>query len=158
MNRGFRAFYMAMMIAVMLVAGQRVGVKAETQKGEDSESVEPKASESSRDSDIIMLDNQGYRKDRKGPVEFTHKKHALDYKVLCWECHHDYKDEQIIWVPWAETKKCSECHDPVKKEPTDIRLQRAFHYNCKGCHAALEKENKKAGEAKKCTGCHVKKQ
>ena len=104
--------------------------------------------------DVILLNNQGYKKKRKGPVEFTHKKHAYEYRFLCWDCHHDYKDGQNIWVPWGETKRCSQCHDPRKKEPNKIMLQKAFHYQCKGCHKELEKIGRKAGAYKKCGGCH----
>jgi hypothetical protein len=133
----------------MLVAGQIVGVDAQTQQAEKSTG--------SQDLDIIMIDNEGYKKDRRGPVEFSHRKHAREYKLLCWECHHEYKDDQNIYAPWGETKKCSQCHDPVKPELNEIKLQKAFHLNCKGCHMGLAKEDKKTGAFKKCNGCHVKK-
>jgi hypothetical protein len=42
--------------------------------------------------DIIVIDNKGYDQDRRGPVKFTHKKHAEDYKVACNECHHEYEN------------------------------------------------------------------
>ena len=106
---------------------------------------------------VILLNNQGYKKKRKGPVEFTHKKHVYQYRLFCWDCHHDYKDGQNVWVPWGETKRCDQCHDPRKKEPNKIMLQKAFHYQCKGCHKKLAKEKKKTGAYRKCGGCHLKK-
>ena len=90
--------------------------------------------------DLILLNNQGYKKKRKGPVEFTHKKHVYQYKLFCWDCHHDYKDGQNVWVPWGETKRCNQCHDPKSKEHNKIMLQKAFHYQCKGCHKDLAKK------------------
>ncbi|NLA75304.1 MAG: cytochrome c3 family protein, partial [Deltaproteobacteria bacterium] len=63
--------------------------------------------------EIIIIENNCYRRDRKGPVRFEHVKHARDYKISCWECHHDYdKDGINAWSPWEESKGCSECHDP----------------------------------------------
>ena len=44
--------------------------------------------------EVITIDNKGYKKDRKGPAKFEHVKHARDYKISCWECHHEYKDNQ----------------------------------------------------------------
>ena len=112
----------------------------------------------SRNLNLIRLDNQGYKKKRKGPVAFTHKKHGYEYKILCWDCHHDYKDGRNIWVPWGETKGCNQCHDPRKKETNKIMLQKAFHYQCKGCHKELAAKKKKAGAYRKCGGCHLKKE
>ena len=111
-----------------------------------------------RNLNVILLNNQGYKKKRKGPVEFTHKKHVYQYRLFCWDCHHDYKDGQNVWVPWGETKRCDQCHDPRKKEPNKIMLQKAFHYQCKGCHKKLAKEKKKTGAYRKCGGCHLKKE
>ena len=158
MNRewSLRALLMAALITVMLTAGQMAVADDETVKTTEMSCEKPSDMAGSRDLDVLMLDNDGYKKDRKGPVKFTHKKHASEYRVLCWDCHHDFKDGQNTWVAWGETKKCRQCHDPQKKELTNIKLQKAFHYNCKGCHRALAKEKKKAGAFDKCTGCHIK--
>ena len=147
---------MAALITVALTAGQIVAVEAETPKTEGISSEKPKDMASYRDLDVLMIDNDGYKKDRKGPVKFTHKKHASEYKVLCWDCHHDFQDGKNIWVAWGETKKCHQCHDPQKKELTETKLQRAFHLNCKGCHRELAKEKRQTGAYEKCTGCHIK--
>lgn len=137
----------ATIIGGMLVVGQ---VGQATPKKKKIESL--------RDLDVIMIDNKGYKKDKKGPVRFTHKRHARMHRVSCWECHHVYVKGENVWVPWGETKKCNQCHDPINDGPTNKKLQKAFHYNCKKCHEALAKENKKMGDAKKCTNCHLKKQ
>ena len=149
MNRGVGALLMLSLITLMLVVGQICGVGAQTQQAEKDTN--------SKNSDNIIIDNEGYKKDRRGPVEFSHKKHAREYKLLCWQCHHEYEDDENIYAPWGETKKCRQCHDPVKQEPNEIKLQKAYHLNCKGCHMRLAKEDQKAGAFKKCNGCHAKK-
>jgi hypothetical protein len=107
-------------------------------------------------SDVIIIDNTGYKKDRRGPVTFTHKKHALDYRVSCWDCHHEYVDGNNAWVPWEATDSCDTCHDPVEKQDNAMKLQTAFHVNCKNCHKDLAKQNKKSGPYRKCLECHKK--
>ena len=153
-----KAFLKLLFLLVLMVpafTGWKVPtVEAETQATGISSGDEAKASPGNLN--LILLNNQGYKKERKGPVEFTHKRHAYEYRLFCWDCHHDYKDGQNVWVPWGETKQCNQCHDPRKKEPNKIMLQKAFHYQCKGCHKKLAKEKKKAGAYKKCGGCHLK--
>jgi hypothetical protein len=151
MDRKWMAFLGVLLITVLFAAGMFAGIEVEAQKPAKKD-----ASQVAMDLDVIILDTEGYKKDRKGPVEFSHRKHAQDYRVLCWECHHEYKGKENVWVPWAETKKCQECHDPVKKEITEIKLQKAYHLNCKGCHKTLAEEDKRTGAYRKCAGCHKK--
>ena len=106
--------------------------------------------------DDILIQNEGYKKDKKGPVKLTHKKHSTDYKVACNECHHEYKDGKNVWKEGQPVKKCSECHNPTKKQGDVMKLQNAYHKNCKDCHKAATKEGKKA-PYKKCNDCHAKK-
>ena len=142
---------------VLLFAGVRVAtVVADTEKAGEVSSVENE--EDGNKFNVILLNNKGYKKKRKGPVEFTHKKHAYNYRLFCWDCHHDYKNGQNVWVPWGETKRCDQCHDPKEKEPNEIMLQKAFHYQCKGCHKDFARKNMKTGAYRKCAGCHLKKE
>ncbi|MBN1103223.1 MAG: cytochrome c3 family protein [Deltaproteobacteria bacterium] len=104
--------------------------------------------------DTLILDNKAYKSDRKGPVTFTHRKHAMDYRVSCWDCHHDYKDGKNLWSPWGETKQCAQCHDPKKSVDKVVNLQKAYHVNCKTCHQNLAAQKKKTGPHRKCLGCH----
>jgi hypothetical protein len=104
--------------------------------------------------DVLTLDNKAYKSDRKGPVTFTHRKHAMEYRVSCWDCHHEYKDGKNIWSPWGETKQCAQCHDPVKSQDKVMNLQKAYHVNCKTCHQNLAAQKKKTGPHRKCLGCH----
>jgi hypothetical protein len=99
----------------------------------------------------IMIENKGYKSDKKGPVKFAHKKHSTDYKLACTECHHDYKDGKNVWKDTDPVKKCSACHNPEKKQGNVDKLQQAYHKNCQGCHK--EKHPDKA-PYKKCNDCH----
>ena len=109
--------------------------------------------------DRITLHYQTYEKERQGPVGFSHKKHALDYEVNCWECHHDYKDakdkKKNIWSPWAETEKCDACHDPIEKKDGAMNLMAAFHLNCKTCHEEKKIYRGEPGAYKDCGKCHL---
>ena len=107
--------------------------------------------------DENMIENTGYKKDKKGPVKLTHKKHSEDYKVGCTECHHDFKDGKNVWKEGDPVQKCSACHDPLKKQGKTKKLQNAYHRNCKNCHKKLKKEGKETGPFKKCNDCHAKK-
>ena len=106
--------------------------------------------------DDIMIDGDTYKKDKRGPVKLSHKKHSVDYKAACDDCHHEYKDGKNVWTATDPVKKCTECHDPAKSEGKVKKLQTAFHNNCKGCHKEANKEGKEA-PAKKCNDCHEKK-
>ena len=104
--------------------------------------------------DAFTIENTGYKSERKGPVDFTHRKHALDYRVSCWDCHHEYKDGKNVWSPWEQTQQCSECHDPVKSQDKVVSLQKAFHMNCRDCHKKMEQQGRKTGPYRGCSGCH----
>lgn len=144
------------MMVPVLTGWQVTAAKAETQTPAVSPGGEAAADPGHLN--VILLNNQGYKKKRKGPVEFTHKKHVYEYKAFCWNCHHDYQDGKNVWVPWGATKQCDQCHSPTKKEPNKIMLQKAFHYQCKGCHQDLAKKKMKTGPYRKCGGCHLKKE
>ena len=108
--------------------------------------------------DELCISEKGYQADKKGPVKLTHKKHSVDYKVACTDCHHDYKDGKNVWKEGAPVKKCIACHDPLNKKGKVDKLQVAYHKNCKNCHKALIKEGKsKKAPFKKCNDCHEKK-
>ena len=111
--------------------------------------------------DKLELENKGYKKDKKRPVLFSHKKHetAKDkegYGVACTDCHHVYTDGKNVWKKGDHVDKCIKCHDPKKSTEENgvkvIKLQNAFHKNCKTCH-----KKEKKGPFKKCNECHVKK-
>ena len=104
----------------------------------------------------LKIENQGYTKDKKGPVALSHKKHNEEFKIACTECHHDYKDGKNVWKDGDPVKKCVECHNPLKKEGNIDKLMNAYHKNCKDCHKEAAKDGKNA-PFKKCNDCHEKK-
>ncbi|MCP4666340.1 MAG: cytochrome c3 family protein [Deltaproteobacteria bacterium] len=108
--------------------------------------------------DKLNIEGKGYKKDKKGAVVLSHKKHSTDYKVACTECHHEYKDGKNVWKEGQAVKKCAACHDPLKKEGKAMKLQNAYHKNCKNCHKELVKKGKSdKAPFKKCNNCHAKK-
>ena len=121
------------------------------------------AAEKQKAADEIMLENKGYAKDKKGSVKLTHKKHNVDFKIACTECHHVYEGGKNVWKEGDHVEKCSKCHPLVwpkgkkKKKGEAIKLQNAYHKNCKTCHKKLLKAKKPTGPTKKCNKCHAKK-
>jgi len=106
--------------------------------------------------DEISIKAEAFQAYKKGPVKLSHKKHAVDYKIGCAECHHVYEGGKNIFKEGDPVKKCSECHDVVKSEGNVKKLMLAYHKNCQDCHKDLEKAGKKAGPTKKCDDCHQK--
>ncbi len=102
--------------------------------------------------ETVTIEGKDYAKDKKGPVEFHHQKHVSDYKLACTDCHHVYKDGKNVWKEGDKVQKCSECHDPAEKQGDVMKLQNAYHRNCKNCH-----KEKGKGPFKKCNDCHAKK-
>jgi len=121
------------------------------------------AAEKQKAADEIMLENKGYEKDKKRPVKLTHKKHNVEFKIACVECHHVYKDGKNVWKDGDQVDKCSKCHPIIwekgrkKKKGEAGKLKNAYHQNCKKCHKALGKAGKPTGPFKKCSKCHAKK-
>lgn len=103
--------------------------------------------------DVIVIENQGYSTNKKGPVKFSHMKHNKEYNVSCIQCHHVYKNGGNIWKEGDPVEKCIACHDPVEERDKAMKLQNAFHKNCKDCHNEATKEGKEAPSTK-CAGCH----
>jgi cytochrome c553 len=101
----------------------------------------------------IVIDNKGYSKDIKGPVNFNHLKHSKDYNVACTGCHHEYKDGKNIWKEGDAVKSCVTCHNPEKAQDNVPKLMMAFHNNCKDCH---KKSGKDTAPSSKCNDCHAK--
>ena len=108
--------------------------------------------------DVILIDNQGFKVRKKGPVKLEHKRHHEAYKVACTGCHHDYQNGRNVWSKEKPVKNCISCHHPEKKQGEVDKLQNAYHENCRTCHKKLVKENKsKIAPYKKCADCHQKK-
>jgi len=106
--------------------------------------------------DEINIKSDVFEKRKYEPTKFTHKKHNVDYKIACTECHHVYKEGKNIFKEGDDVQKCSACHDVKKSEGKKKKLMLAFHKSCQGCHRELKKANKKTGPTK-CNDCHEKK-
>ncbi|MBN1226750.1 MAG: cytochrome c3 family protein [Deltaproteobacteria bacterium] len=114
--------------------------------------------------DTIKMESKVYPKHTKSIVTFPHKKHAVDKKIACTECHHVFEDGKNVWKEGDEVKKCDACHSETKK-PSDLKVSKAenikrFHYtaihaNCRGCHSDLKKKNEATGPTT-CNDCHKK--
>lgn len=105
--------------------------------------------------DEILIDNKGYKYQRKGPVTFTHLSHAEDYDVECAQCHHIYKDGKNIWEEGDEVQKCISCHSPKENKGEIKNLRLSFHKNCKNCHKQTAKEGiSEDAPYRKCQECH----
>jgi hypothetical protein len=99
--------------------------------------------------DEITIKSDAFTKYKKGAVKLTHKKHSVDYKIACAECHHVYKEGKNVFKEGAPVQKCSACHDAVKSKGKVKKLMLAYHRNCQGCHKGLKKAGKKTGPTKK---------
>ncbi len=107
--------------------------------------------------DEITIQNEGYKKDTKGSVTLSHKKHAEEYEVACTDCHHKYADGENVWKSGDPVEKCASCHNPVKEEAEGLDLKKAFHDNCKNCHKEAVANGNANAPDRKCTACHAKK-
>lgn len=106
----------------------------------------------------ILIENEGYKPDRKGPVNFPHLSHAEDYEIECRECHHVYEDGENVWDESEPVQKCSKCHSPIENQGKIKKLKIAFHRNCKNCHRKVTKEGlSEDAPYRKCSDCHEKK-
>ncbi len=115
--------------------------------------------------DTIKMETKGFKKRKKGIVQFSHKKHNVDYGLSCGECHHDKDNKPLDLKAGDDVKQCVDCHTKLKKTKEDRKnimvLENAMHKNCIGCHKDFNK--KKTGNARKgpapasCAKCHPKK-
>lgn len=103
--------------------------------------------------DKIIIENQGYTEDKRNPVTLSHKKHAEEYDIACDSCHHIYEEGENTWKQGDPVEKCVVCHDPVNDQGNVIKLQSAFHRNCRDCHKEMTQEGREA-PSKKCADCH----
>ena len=118
--------------------------------------------------DEITMKSKVYKKHTKALVTLTHKKHSVDYKIACADCHHVYKDGKNVWKEGDAVQKCDECHSEAKApkakkgEPQIPKKEKilkyhysAIHENCVQCHKDLKKAAKPTGPTA-CKDCHPK--
>lgn len=120
--------------------------------------------------DVIQMKNKAYKSHKKAIVQFHHKKHNVDYKLGCGECHHDANNKPMNNLKAGDNVQgCIACHKKPgerpkgKDAPKLNKKQRlayhaeAIHYNCKDCHKAYNKKNKTKKAPVTCSKCHSKK-
>ena len=119
--------------------------------------------------DTMTMDSKIFDKHTKGLVTFTHKKHNVDYKIACTDCHHVFEGGKNVWKEGDAVQKCDACHSqdkaPKAKEgekglSKKVKIKQfhysAIHENCVGCHKDLKKKAKPTGPTA-CKDCHPKK-
>jgi hypothetical protein len=99
--------------------------------------------------DVVVINNK-YTAKKKEPVTLTHKKHAVDYKIACKECHHTWDQK-----PGTQPPKCATCHKEQAQGKV-LGTMQAYHKSCMGCHKELQKQGKPTGPTTKCNDCHKK--
>ena len=124
--------------------------------------------------DTFKMDTKEYAAHKKGLVEFTHKKHAEDYKINCGECHHDAKGKALSLKMGDDVQRCVECHTETekvkgeklkKKDKIKKYQQDAMHANCIDCHKdhnislkdPKDPKGTKGPAPASCAACHPKK-
>ncbi|QJB56477.1 cytochrome c3 family protein [Pseudodesulfovibrio sp. zrk46] len=107
--------------------------------------------------DTMVLKAPAGAKMTKAPVDFTHKKHAEDYKIDCMVCHHKATDKNAI--TGCSVEGChADASKAAKKDPKGF--YQAWHSkksdaSCVACHKKEKKAGKKVPVA--CKECHPKK-
>ena len=115
--------------------------------------------------ETMTMESKVFPKHKKSLVTFTHKKHNVDYKIACADCHHVYTDGKNTCKEGDAVQKCDACHTeakaPTGKDAPKLskaeKIQKyyysAIHENCAGCHKALKKAAKPTGPTS-CKECH----
>jgi hypothetical protein len=119
--------------------------------------------------DSVTMESKVFKKHKKALVTFSHKKHNVDYKIGCADCHHVYKDGKNVWKEGDAVQKCDACHSEAKApkakegEPKLSKAEQikkyyysAIHENCAGCHKANKKKGLEKPGPTSCTECHPK--
>ena len=113
--------------------------------------------------DMIKMENKAYEKHTKAIVDFSHKKHNVEYKNDCGVCHHDENNKPIEGLKIGDNVQgCIECHKipgKFKKDSPGKKLDYhadAIHKNCVDCHKAINKAAGNKNAPATCTKCHPK--
>jgi len=121
---------------------------------------------------VVADDDDGHGKDKKARKEALAAA-ALKINKLCFDCHIDFKDEDLSQDHQEQGVSCARCHgmskphmdDEVRKTPPDVVFRKgAMTVFCLTCHKPGEYREvpmHKAQESKPpqlkrrtCTGCH----
>lgn len=99
-------------------------------------------------------------------VTFPHKKHAIDYKVTCGQCHHDDAGDPRTDLNMGDSvESCIDCHAEPGQSPRGAKLSKTdrleyhadvLHDNCRGCHKQHKKEGGSGAAPTACSKCHLR--
>lgn len=86
--------------------------------------------------DMVVVDNGAFEMPRRSAAVFVHDEHNETAGIEeCGECHHVYDDEgNRVEDESSEDQMCADCHGS-EDEGRKPALMKAYHLNCKGCHA-----------------------
>jgi hypothetical protein len=119
--------------------------------------------------EVLKMENKAY-KHKKGIVTFSHKKHNVEYKAGCGECHHDADNKPLNDLKMGdEVKNCIECHSKEGRAPKAKKGEPALskkeklayhaevmHLNCIECHKQANKASGTKAAPTSCAQCHPK--
>jgi hypothetical protein len=88
--------------------------------------------------DMVAVDNRVFDNPQRSASIFEHEVHNEAAGIEdCATCHHVYDDDGVLVEDESsEDSSCSECHG-ARDEGRRPNLRKAYHLNCKGCHAEL---------------------
>ena len=100
--------------------------------------------------DMVAVDNRVFDNPQRTPSVFEHDIHNETAEIEeCNACHHIYDDDgTLVEDESSEDSSCSECH-AASHEGRIPSLRKAYHHNCKGCHAEQAKGPVMCGECHK---------
>ncbi len=98
--------------------------------------------------DIVSLKHDVFIERERPAAIFPHALHTDDAGIDCMACHHLYENGENVWDDSSETE-CAACHK-LEADGKTMPLMKAFHANCKGCHAEQNQGPLTCGE------CHPK--
>ena len=104
--------------------------------------------------EIKVENTAGHKRNQRPPVIFPHEKHTGLYE--CLDCHHKYQDNKNV-LDEGELEEgnkkisCIYCHH----SGSSIKLEEAYHGQCRGCHEKARKAGGKNGPVL-CGECHRK--
>lgn len=68
--------------------------------------------------DCVKMENKAYTEHKKSIVDFSHKKHNVEYKAGCGECHHDAEGKPLNELKMGdEVQNCIACHSKAGRPP-----------------------------------------
>jgi hypothetical protein len=85
--------------------------------------------------DMRTVPNDAFVSPQRPPSVFVHDAHNEAAGIdECNQCHHVYRDGELVADESSEDQRCSDCHAEEAAGDGPPALMDAFHGNCKQCH------------------------